>query len=386
MHVAIATPAFPLPRSGRNAGIERLSKELVDGLLARGHEVTVLTTLWNGGETSERYKDGWIFRVGDTSTTFGRWGALADAHYWSWGFRIGRVLSEDVRPDVVHALTPLASTSSLTKGKLPIVTTFHHPDEIWRLQDLLHRPFHRILESTAYARSTLLVTPSEASARAVEAQHEISRERIRVAYWGVNVTKFRPGSRGHRPELAILYVGHHELRKGIGCLLDAVARLSREGIPVRLTTVGGGHQLADLKRMARELGIADRVTFLGYLPDPTDEKLPELYSQSDVFVFPSLMEGFGFVIVEAMACGVPVVASDVSAIPEVIGDAGLLFEPGNPVALARVLRSLAEDPGKREELARKGRERVAALFTWDKAITRLVSIYREAIALGGRPS
>ncbi len=384
MHVALVTPAFPLPRSGRNAGIERLSKELADGLMDHDIDVTVVTTMWNGGEAFERYKGGQILRIKDTSAMFGRWASLADSHYWSWGFRVGRVLREEVRPDVVHSLTPLASTPSLTKGRFPVVTTFHHPDEIWRMEDWLHRPFHRILESRAYHASTLLATPSEASARAVEALYGIPTERIRVVYWGVNATKFRPGmSRAHH-ELAILYVGHHELRKGITFLLQAVALLHREGVPVRLTTVGGGHQLPELKRMATALGVGDLVTFLGYLSDPDDEKLPRLYSQSDVFVFPSLMEGFGFVIAEAMASGVPVVASNVAAVPEVVGDSGLLFRPGDAVGLARVLRSLAEDPQKRMEFARRGRERVESLFTWDKVIARLLSIYREAIDLAGR--
>ena len=136
--------------------------------------------------------------------------------------------------------------------------------------------------------------------------------------------------------------------------------------------------------MATALGVGDLVTFLGYLPDPDDEKLPRLYSQSDVFVFPSLMEGFGFVIAEAMASGVPVVASNVAAVPEVVGDSGLLFRPGDAAGLARVLRTLAEDPRKRMEFARRGRERVESLFTWDKVVARLVSIYREAIDLAGR--
>src|SRR5713226_305226 len=113
MHVALATPAFPIPGSGRNAGIERLSKILADGLLDRGVEVTVVTTFWNGGRAVESYGRGRILRVKDTSSALGKWGALGDSHYWSWGFRVARPLRETVRPDIVHSLTPLASTPSL---------------------------------------------------------------------------------------------------------------------------------------------------------------------------------------------------------------------------------------------------------------------------------
>lgn len=381
MHVAVATPAFPMPRSGRNAGIERLAKGMVDGFIAHDLEVTVVTTFWNGGPALERYGRARVNRITDTTTTIGRLGALGDSHYWTWGFRVGRVLKETVRPDVVHCLPPLASAPSLTRANLPIVTTFHHPDRIWRLQDLLYIPFHRILESRGYHASTLLITPSRASARAVERMFGVAGERIRVVYWGVNPERFKPRIRSDSGETKILYVGHHERRKGIVYLLEAVALLHREGIPVRLTTVGGGKQLPELKERTRKLGIGDFVTFLGYVPDPHDEKLPALYSQADVFVFPSLMEGFGFVLIEAMASGIPVVASDVSAIPEVVGDAGVLVPAGNAGALATAIRTLAEDPRRRSDLARRGMDRVANLFTWDKVIPKLISTYEEAIHL-----
>ena len=381
MHVAIATPAFPLPRSGRNAGIERLSREMAQGFLARDVDVTVVTTFWNGGPASERLGRGTIYRVDDTSTVFGRWAALGDSHYWSWGFRAARVLQERVRPDVVHSLIPLAGAPALTKAGFPVVTTFHHPDEIWQLQDLLHRPFHRILESRGYHASTLLVTPSRASARAVERTFGVAEPKIRVVYWGVNSDRFKPGIRRDSSETRILYVGHHERRKGLIYLLEAVAILRRQGIPVRLTTAGGGQQLAELRRVANDLGIGELVTFLGHLPDPDDEKLPQLYSQADVFVFPSLAEGFGFVLVEAMASGLPVVASDISAIPEVVGDAGVLFPARNPEALAEILRELAEDPRRRTELGARGRDRVESRFTWNTVIPKLISTYEEAIHL-----
>jgi glycosyltransferase involved in cell wall biosynthesis len=381
MHVALVTPAFPLERSGRHVGIERLAKELCDSLMSRGHNVTVVTTFWNGGPAQDCYKQSRVLRVGDTSTTFGRLGALGDAHHWSWSFGVGRLLRDQVRPDIVHALSPLASTPAITRERLPVVTTFYHPDPIWRLQDLLHRPFHRILESRAYLASTLLITSSQASARAVERIYGLPRGRIRVVYWGVDLARFRPRPTRISTETRLLYVGNLEPRKGIRYLLEAIAILHREGIPVRLMMVGGGAQLARLKRLAQNLAVSELVTFLGYVPDPTDERLPELYSKADVFVFPSLMEGFGFAPVEAMASGIPVVASAISALPEVIEDTGVLVPAKDSLALARAIKALAEDSEKRAELGRRGRERVERLFTWDKAMPSIISAYEEAIDL-----
>ena len=381
MHVAIATPAFPAPRSGRNTGIERLSRELCDGLTSRGIDVTIVTTFWNGGSSEDHYGGARILRVDDTSTTFGRWGALGDSHYWSWGFRVGRLLRDRVRPDVLHGLTPVASTPALREAHVPVVTSFHHPDPIWGLQDLFHRPFHRLLESRAYLASTLMTAPSRASARALQQIFGIPEERIRILYWGVDETRFSLGPIRTTHETNLLYIGNHERRKGLDYLLEAVSLLRRNGVPVRLTTVGGGRQLPDLKRQAEKLALSDAVRFLGYVPDSTDDRLSQLYSEADLFVFPSLMEGFGFVLVEAMASGIPVIASRISAIPEVVDDAGVLVSAKDPVGLARAIENLAKDPQKRLELRERGRDRVVRYFTWDKVIPKLISTYEEAIDL-----
>src|SRR3972149_12270171 len=89
---------------------------MCDGFLDRGIDVTIVTPLWNGGPTVDRYGRGQILRIPDTSTRLGRWGALGDSHYWSWGLRAGAVLRDTVRPDVVHGLTPVASTPAPTQS------------------------------------------------------------------------------------------------------------------------------------------------------------------------------------------------------------------------------------------------------------------------------
>jgi glycosyltransferase involved in cell wall biosynthesis len=136
--------------------------------------------------------------------------------------------------------------------------------------------------------------------------------------------------------------------------------------------------------MAQSLGIADAVDFLGYVDDPADVELPRLYAAADVFVLPSLREGFGFVLLEAMASGLPIVASNASAIPEVVGDAGILVPAQDAGALAKALARLIADPEGREEIGRRGRQRVEERYTWDKTVDRVLSVYEEAIDLAAK--
>jgi glycosyltransferase involved in cell wall biosynthesis len=177
----------------------------------------------------------------------------------------------------------------------------------------------------------------------------------------------------------ILYVGTIEPRKNLGRLLRAYTRLrAKYKTPHRLVVAGGlGWLYQDVLREIDELASEHEVIFLGRVPD---EDLPTLYSLADVFAFPSLYEGFGLPPLEAMACGVPVVCSNTSSLPEVVGDAGILVSPYDIDALSEAIAGLLEDPARRSELAARGRER-ARLFTWERSARQLLAIYKRVGAL-----
>ena len=360
-----------------------MAKSLARELTGRGFELSVITTYWNGGPPVDHYDASTIFRVTDTSQILGRLATVGDSHYWSWGFQVGKLLREMERPDVIHALSPVSATPELAKSKFPIVTTFHHQERLLQLRDLLHRPFHRMLEFRSYLSSTLVTAASEASARAAQDIFGLPAQRIRVTRWGVDAERFRAKSSAGSDDVRLLYVGPHELRKGLPFLLQALAFLRAERLPVRLTLIGTGSQLGNLERLAVKLGVSKSVEFMGYVPDPDDSVLPRFYSESDIFVLPSEREGFGFVLVEAMASGLPVVAGNVSAMPEIVGDGGILVPPRDAPALAEALRFLVESPDKRLDLGRRGRSRVDALFSWEKVIPCILSVYEEAIEIVG---
>jgi glycosyltransferase involved in cell wall biosynthesis len=122
-------------------------------------------------------------------------------------------------------------------------------------------------------------------------------------------------------------------------------------------------------------GVADRVLLCGYLPEADKAAL---FTGADVFAYPSRYEGFGLPVLEAMACGTPVVTTTGGSLPEVAGDAALLVEPGDPDALAAALAKLAGDPSARQAAATRGLARAAA-FTWDRCAAETVAAYRRAL-------
>jgi glycosyltransferase involved in cell wall biosynthesis len=168
--------------------------------------------------------------------------------------------------------------------------------------------------------------------------------------------------------------------KGVHILLRAVAGLYGRW---RLHILGSGPQKAQLERLAAELGIAEQVRFEEPIPST---QMPDYYSQLDALVLPSLTrpnwkEQFGRVLIEAMACKVPVVGSDSGEIPNVIGDAGLVFPEGDVQALQDKLYQLMADPALREELAHRGRERVLAHYTQAQVAAKTYQVYREVLDL-----
>jgi glycosyltransferase involved in cell wall biosynthesis len=168
--------------------------------------------------------------------------------------------------------------------------------------------------------------------------------------------------------------------KGLRFLLQAMAKLRAER-DVSLTIIGRAKEGGTSARLIEELGLADHIQFVTGVPD---ERIVELYAESELAVVPSLYEGFSLPAVEAMATATPLVATSGGALPEVTGTDGetvLRCEPGDADALAAALRRGLDDPDLRTRIGAAGRERVASLYTWRKAAERTVDQYREVIAM-----
>ena len=170
----------------------------------------------------------------------------------------------------------------------------------------------------------------------------------------------------------ILHVSNFEPAKNISSILKAFYKARKMGLPHTLIMVGYGPDFKKALRIAEELGLKGKVVFTGHL----EEDLPKLYNISDMLIFPSLYEGFGFPLLEAMSCGTPVITSNIYAMPEIVKDSALLVNPLDIDDIARGICELAFNEDLRKELAKKGMER-AKFFSWRRCAEEHMKLYEE---------
>ncbi len=290
--------------------------------------------------------------------------------------------------DVLHCplnVLPVAS-------RVPVVLTIHDLTFI-RYPDRFHPTKQRYLATfTRYAarHARRIVTDSAATRTDVIEAFGIAPDVVDVVYPGVDpdFRPINPDNAGQRDTLAsfrtrhnlpdqyILYLGTLEPRKNVDRLVRAFARLVRQGLPHTLVLAGGrGWDFEAIDRAVVEEGVGDRVRFPGYV---SRAEQPLWYSAADLFVYPSQYEGFGLPVLEALACGTPVVTSATSSLPEVVGTAGLTVNPGDERALADAIASVVTDPALALALRRAGPEQ-ASQFTWAAAAHGCVLAYRAAV-------
>jgi glycosyltransferase involved in cell wall biosynthesis len=234
-------------------------------------------------------------------------------------------------------------------------------------------------------RADRLVTISQASARDIAFHFPQAARKVRVIYPGID-PGFRPGTPEEiaairqelgAPEGYILYVGTLEPRKNVGAILDAWEILHGEDPHVPPLVLAGAYGWGSQHLLQRIETLAPRgVRSLGHVDRA---HLVRIFQGARAFVYPSLYEGFGLPPAEAMACGIPVVVSDASSLPEVVGNSGLRVPPGDTGALAQAMRDLLREPARAAELAARGMER-AGRFRWDRAAEEMEEVFREAVS------
>jgi glycosyltransferase involved in cell wall biosynthesis len=239
-----------------------------------------------------------------------------------------------------------------------------------------------LLEKFNARKADLVLTTSEYCRRAIVHHYAMPSAKIRLVSEGIDVGRWQRLSQ-ETPRSSdgqtILCVARQYRRKRLEDLLEALVLVRRTFSGAHAVIAGGGPEHARYCRLVRDLGLQEAVQFLGEIPD--DDQVARLYWQADVFCLPSIQEGFGIVFLEAMAAGLPVVATTAAAIPEVVphGRAGLLVPPRDPRALARALLDLLQDAGRREDFGRFGQEYVQR-YDWP----RVAEIFLEQVIAGIR--
>jgi glycosyltransferase involved in cell wall biosynthesis len=230
----------------------------------------------------------------------------------------------------------------------------------------------------------IIVTVSDNGKKEIAEHLNISPDKIYVVYNAVDHTLFFPRKHEEAKKLLhvkynisgdyLLYLGTLEPRKNIISLIKAYRIFSNRNKDVKLVIAGQkGWKYDEIYNAVNELSLMDRVIFTGYLKD---EDIPALYSAAEAFIFPSLYEGFGIPPLEAMACGIPVITSNTSSLPEVMGDAGILTDPRSIEGLAYEMDRLVNDDCLKKDLSKKGIIR-AGKFSWQDSAERVLNIYRE---------
>ncbi|MFN2108479.1 MAG: glycosyltransferase family 4 protein [Anaerolineae bacterium] len=281
---------------------------------------------------------------------------------------------------------------------IPTVVTIHD------LIPLLLKPYRGGLLVRLYTafvratspRATLLLTDSEASRRDIIAHLRVQPDRVQTVYLAVD-GRYSDSSGSRRTEFAqpdrsvledlgvqpgyVLYLGGFDVRKNVRAVCAAFTRVAQTVPDARLVIAGklpvvDSDFTPDPRRLVRETGIPEgRVQFVDFVPEAAK---PALYRGARVFIFPSIYEGFGLPPLEALACGTPVVGSNTSSLPEVVGDAGALVDPTDVDGMAKALVRLLTDDAFRAELRERALHQVAR-FSWVTAAQETYKAYQEVL-------
>jgi glycosyltransferase involved in cell wall biosynthesis len=308
---------------------------------------------------------------------------------WTFGLRVRRYLRGlEKRFDILHDNQSLSCSLIALKKTLPLTATIHHPITVdRRLSVNSTRSFFRKIQYLRWysfvamqirvaRRLPRIVTVSDTSRRDISREFAIPESRFVTIPNGIDTRAFHPLEQIPRiPGRIIVTTSADTPLKGLSVLLQGIRNRLISG-QASLVVVGTPQKNGQIERLIRYLDLTDHIQFTGRI-DP--DRYVQEYARATLAVVPSLYEGFGLPVGEAMACRVPVVATTGGALPEVAGDAALLVPPGDSHALDRAVGALLEDERLRESFAEKGYQRIRSEFTWEKTAQKTVQTYREII-------
>ncbi len=299
----------------------------------------------------------------------------------AWEQTLGPLATRRSRVDLMHFPVNVVSVPP----SVPQVVTvhdlaFHHFPEQY---PAAKQRYLRLMTRLSVRRAQRVIAVSESTRQDIIGLYGCPPEKVVTVPNGVGsemqvlpadmVAQFRREQ--GLPENFMLFLGTLQPRKNLETLLRAYATIT-DKVDWPLVVAGAtGWQFDRIFALVRQLGLEERVRFAGYV---AGEQLPLWYNAASLFVYPSLYEGFGLPVLEAMACGTPVIAANTSSLPEVLGDAGLMADPRDTRGLAAAMLAVAQDSDLRQQLGRRGRERAQG-FSWTRTAELTVEVYRQAL-------
>jgi glycosyltransferase involved in cell wall biosynthesis len=360
-------------------GIIRHILDLANGQAERGHEVALIADSLTGGERAvaaladiaPRMKLG-VYRL-----PIRREPAVTDVAAW---VRLSRRIAR-LRPDVVHGHGAKAGVFvrliPRPPGSIRVYTphggSLHYPTST------LQGKFYGTLERLLMDRTELFLFESAFARSTYESMIGKPKGLVRCVFNGVTASEFDPVTLS-ADATDVTYVGEFRKIKGADLLIDAVARLRRDGCPVTLTLGGDGQETQALKAQVAALGLGEAVRFIGHV------RARDGFSEGRLLVVPSRGDSMPYVVIEAAAAGVPMIAANVGGIPEIFGShKEALFAPGQNAAMAAAIKAALDDLGAAQDRARALRERVSRHFSQDSLVEGVLAGYRAAFARSDLP-
>jgi glycosyltransferase involved in cell wall biosynthesis len=355
-------------------GIIRHILDLANGQAERGHQVGLITDSLTGGERASaalaeiapRMKLG-VYRL-----AIRREPHLSDAVVW---VRLRRLI-ERLKPDVLHGHGAKAGAFLRLKGvsKTAIRVYTPHGGSLHYMLSTLKSPIYSRIERALMNRTDLFLFES-AFARDTY-QHSIGTPAglVRCVFNGVASDEFDPIAKAN-DATDLVYVGEFRNIKGADLLVDAVAKLRRDGNPVTLTLAGDGEETDALKAQVQRLGLGEAVRFIGHV------KARYGFSKGSLLVVPSRGDSMPYVVIEAAAAGIPMIAANVGGIPEIFGPySDALFTPNQPAAMADAIKAALADPIITQNRAKALRQRILTHFSQKAMVEGVLAGYRDTFA------
>ena len=309
---------------------------------------------------------------------------------YAYGRRVYRLLKKtNFNFDILLDNQSLSSSLLKIQKEFPLAVTIHHPitrdhklemdnAKNWK-ERLSSNRWHNFLPMQKRTASKLqnIICVSQSSKEDVIAEFNVKEERITVIPNGIDIENFKPSSDSKTLDFKIVTTASSDIPlKGLRHLILALPRVLREYPLTRLTVIGKSPKKSKLNKLIDDLNLEDKITFKSGI---SENEIVDIYHDSDIAVIPSLYEGFGFGAGEAMACGIPLISTDSGGLKQVIGESALKIEPGSVQQIEESIIKLFNEEETRNELSKKGRERMEELFDWEIAAKAYINLFEGLI-------